>query len=514
MSLTDEMLPQTFFDFLQCAIHICGIFLLSAIIIPISLILVPIIGFLFYKLRAYFIASQRQIKRMESVTRSPVYGNIPSTLEGLSTIRAFTAAERFRDKFFAVQDSHTRVYFTFISSGRWLGIRLDMIGASLVTVIAFACVGLRGWLQLNPGLLGLLLSSLIGLIGLLQWAVRQSAEVETLMISTERIFEYAELEPEAPDVTKLKVPTDWPSSGEVEFQKMSLAYPILGKQQKKIVSKVEEKLKDDGIAVLLLENGAPTLNTLNHASVLKNITLSIKAGSKVGIVGRTGAGKSSLLQALFRLVEPFPKGCIKIDGIETSELGLNDLRSRITIIPQEPFCFGGTIRFNIDPFNVYTDLKIWNALESVSLKTKVNATPGQLEGILAENGSNWSVGERQLLCLARALLRTSKICVMDEATSSVDIKTDNLIQGMIRGEDGLFSHATVLTIAHRISTVIDYDKIMVLDEGRLVEFGHPWELLSKAEGDESAFFLRMVNEMGVEAKKELCEIAKKCYVEQ
>ncbi|KAJ3326580.1 Multidrug resistance-associated protein 5, partial [Kappamyces sp. JEL0680] len=213
--------------------------------------------------------------------------------------------------------------------------------------------------------------------------------------------------------------------------------------------------------------------------------------------------------ALFRVVEPSPAKSITIDGIAISDLGLDDLRSRISIIPQEPFCFKGTLRFNLDPFGRYSDEQLWSVLDAVELKSAVAGLAMQLDAPVEENGVNWSVGERQLICLARAILKNSKLIVMDEATSSVDPHTDQLIQKAIRSEDGLFADSTVLTIAHRLYTVIDYDLILVLDDGCVVECGSPTDLMTKDASDPQAWFVRMVDEMGPEAKEELLQLAQR-----
>jgi ATP-binding cassette subfamily C (CFTR/MRP) protein 4 len=303
------------------------------------------------------------------------------------------------------------------------------------------------------------------------------------MVSTERVFEYTVLPSEAAVETDVKPPVGWPTEGRLQIQNMSLAYP---------------NLKDPSSPL---------------PPVLKNITIDFDAGLKVGIVGRTGAGKSSFLQALFRIVEPTPEKSILIDGIATSDLGLKDLRSNLSIIPQEPFCFKGTLRFNLDPFNKHTDEQLWNVLEAVELKQTIESNSEKLETAVLENGSNWSVGERQLICLARAILRNTRFIVMDEATSNVDIRTDQLIQNAIRSEDGLFANATVLTIAHRLNTVIDYGKILVLEAGEVVEYGSPSDLLKKDPEDPTAWFLRMVNEMGEDAKQALMKLAQEKHVQ-
>ncbi|KAL5033223.1 hypothetical protein BDV3_000232 [Batrachochytrium dendrobatidis] len=479
IALMDEMLPWTFFDFLQCFFSIIGALVLSIIIIPYTLILMPFLAVIFIFLRKYFLATSRQIKRIEALTRSPVYSNIPSTLEGLSTIRAFGAQTRTQNQFFAIQNENTRIFFAFLSSSRWLGFRLDMLALVFLTIVAFAAVLLRGPLGLRSGLVGLMLTNILQLTGLLQWAVRQSAEVENLMVSPERVFEYAALPPEAPEKTSVVPSEHWPEHGDIKISNMSMTYPAMD-----------------------ASNEPPT-------RVLSDISIHFEPGVKVGIVGRTGAGKSSFLQALFRIVEPSPAGAIVIDGIKTSELGLMDLRSRISIIPQEPFCFKGTLRFNLDPFGRYTDDHLWSVLDAVELKPVVVSIGEKLDAPVSENGSNWSVGERQLICLARAILRDTRLIVMDEATSAVDMRTDQLIQRTIRSEGGLFSNATVLTIAHRLNTVIDYDKILVLDEGKVVEYGTPYALLDKDVSEPGAWFARMVAEMGSEAQDGLVSIANK-----
>ncbi|KAI8822919.1 P-loop containing nucleoside triphosphate hydrolase protein [Fimicolochytrium jonesii] len=480
INLLDEMLPQTFFDFIQCAFMVVGTLVISVVVIPYLLVLVPFIALAFYFLRTAYIETSRQIKRIEAVTRSPVYSSFPSTIEGLSTVRAFSAERQFEDRFVNLQNDNTSKYFMFLSCARWLGFRLDVGSALFLAVIAFAAVGLRDSMGLRPGLIGLLLSYVLQLTGLLQWCVRQSAEVENYMVSVERVLEYTDLPPEETEedikrsravhaATNGQPPESWPSGGEVKLSGMSLTYPGTAKP------------------------------------VLRGITKTIPAGTKVGIVGRTGAGKSSFLQALFRIVNPTPEGCVVIDGIKTSDVCLQDLRSRISIIPQEPFCFKGNLRFNVDPFGTVPDDVIWKVLGVVELKDRVANGPGKLDAEVAENGGNWSVGERQLICLARAILRNTKLIVMDEATSAVDLRTDALLQSAIR--DGMFADATVLTIAHRLNTVIDYDHIMVLDDGCLVESGTPFELLAKDASVEDAWFARMVEDMGEDARAHLRKVA-------
>jgi ATP-binding cassette subfamily C (CFTR/MRP) protein 4 len=473
INLMDEMLPQVFFNFVQCLFISISCIVVAGAYIPVFLFLVPILCVFFLYLRRFYMKSSRQIKRIESTTRSPVYSSFPSTLEGLSIIRAFSAEDRFLSRFYHIQDENSRIFFSFLSSSRWLGFRLDLLSSCLVSMFTFASVYLSD--TIPAGSAGLLLSYLMQLTGLLQWCVRQSAELENLMISAERVYEYSRLPSEAPASTEIIPPENWPANGKLELKNMSLAYPNF-------------EIPD--------EKSEP---------ILKDLTITFEPGMKIGIVGRTGAGKSSFLQALFRIVEPSPSKSIIIDGIPTSDIGLFDLRSRLSIIPQEPFCFKGTIRFNLDPFNQFADDELWTVLDAVELKGSLMASADKLESEVTENGANWSVGERQLICLARAILRNSRLIVMDEATSSVDVHTDQLIQKAIR--TGLFSNSTVLTIAHRLNTVIDYDRILVLDRGQIVEYGVPSEMLKKDIADPTAWFARMVSEMGLEAQVVLTRMA-------
>ncbi|KAJ3122663.1 Multidrug resistance-associated protein 4 [Physocladia obscura] len=473
INLADEMLPLTFFDFAQCSFLICGTFAVAIAIVPYVLVTVPIIAFVFVYLLRYYLATSRQIKRIESVTRSPIYATVPSTLEGLSTIRAYGSESRFSSEFMGIQNNNTRIFFCYLSSARWLGLRLDVLSAFFLGLISIGSAALKGpagvSIGINSGTVGLLLTYSLQLVGTLQWAVRQSAEVENQMVSIERILEYTTLESEAPEITDIVPKDSWPSSGEIKISHMSMAYPTVpGKQ------------------------------------ILDDISVIIPGGMKVGVVGRTGAGKSSLLQVLFRLVEPTPANSIVLDDLPTSEVGLYHLRSRISIIPQEPFCFKGTLRYNLDPFGIYQDSELWNALDSVELKSSVELMAEKLESPVAENGSNWSVGERQLICLARAILRNSKLIVLDEATSAVDMRTDALVQRAIRSSTGLFASSTVLCIAHRLQTIIDFDRVLVLDYGKVVEYGPPHVLLQKdAEKDSGAWFARMVAQMGDDTQNQL-----------
>uniref|UniRef100_A0A4W6DND0 Multidrug resistance-associated protein 4 n=1 Tax=Lates calcarifer TaxID=8187 RepID=A0A4W6DND0_LATCA len=461
----DSNLPWTFVDFIQVFLQILGVIAVSASVIP--WILIPVLPLLliFLYLRRYFLQTSRDIKRLESTTRSPVFSHLSSSLQGLWTIRAFGAEERFQKAFDAHQDLHSAAWFLFLTTSRWFAVRLDGICSIFVTIVTFGCLLLRD--QLDAGSVGLALTYSITLMGMFQWGVRQSAEVENMMTSVERVVEYTELENEAPWETQKRPPPDWPSKGLVTFDHINFSY------------------------------------SSNGPLVLQDLKAMFRPKEKVGIVGRTGAGKSSLVSALFRLAEP--QGKIYIDGVLTSEIGLHDLRQKMSIIPQDPVLFTGSMRKNLDPFNQHTDEELWNALQEVQLKSVVEELPGKLETVLAESGSNFSVGQRQLVCLARAILRKNRILIIDEATANVDPRTDELIQKTIRDK---FRECTVLTIAHRLNTIIDSDRILVLDAGKIHAYDEPYTLLQ----DPECVFYKMVQQTGKQEAAALLEAAKQVSI--
>uniref|UniRef100_A0A8D0DF89 Cystic fibrosis transmembrane conductance regulator n=1 Tax=Sander lucioperca TaxID=283035 RepID=A0A8D0DF89_SANLU len=460
----DSMLPWTFADFIQVFLQIVGTIAVSVSVIP--WILIPVVPLLlvFLFLRRYFLQTSRNIKRLEATTRSPVFSHLSSSLQGLWTIRAFGAEERFQQAFDAHQDLHSAAWFLFLTTSRWFAVRLDGLCAIFVTVATFGCLLLRD--QLDAGSVGLSLTYSVTLMGMFQWGVRQSTELENMMTSVERVVEYTELESEAPWETQKRPPPDWPRKGLVTFDQVSFSYSTEG------------------------------------PLVLQSLKAMFRPKEKVGIVGRTGAGKSSLVSALFRLAEP--QGKIYIDGVLTSEIGLHDLRQKMSIIPQDPVLFTGSMRKNLDPFNHHTDEDLWKALEEVQLKSVVEELPGKLETVLAESGSNFSVGQRQLVCLARAILRKNRILVIDEATANVDPRTDELIQKTIRDK---FRECTVLTIAHRLNTIIDSDRILVLDAGKIHAYDEPYTLLQDPDG----IFYKMVQQTGKQEAAALLEAAQQVY---
>lgn len=325
------------------------------------------------------------------------------------------------------------------------------------------------------GNVGLAITQAMGMTGMVQWGMRQSAELENNMTAVERVIEYHSVDPEdeleAP--IEKKPPPEWPQKGRIQFDKISLRY----------------------------------FPDPNAELVLKELEFEILPMEKVGIVGRTGAGKSSLINALFRL--SYNDGSIVIDHRDTKHMGLHDLRTKISIIPQEPVLFSGTMRYNLDPFEEYSDDKLWSALEEVKLKELIMELPHGLQSRIYEGGSNFSVGQRQLVCLARAILRENRVLVLDEATANVDPQTDNLIQATIRTK---FAECTILTIAHRLHTVMDCDKVLVMDAGKAVEFGAPYELIMDTNGPR--MFNGMVNEGGRGVYDTLFKVAKQAYDER
>ncbi|EXJ79067.1 ATPase [Capronia epimyces CBS 606.96] len=418
---------------------------------------------LFVFAASYYRSSAREIKRHEAVLRSTVFARFSESINGVASIRAYGLQKYFVSRVRDAIDQMDSAYFLTFANQRWLSTRLDAIGNLLVFVTGILVVTDR--FNVNPSTAGLVLSYILAIVQMLQFTVRQLAEVENNMNATERLHYYGtELEQEAP--LKLRdVPDSWPDQGAILFNKVEMRY-------------------------------RPELPL-----VLKGLDFQIAGGERIGIVGRTGAGKSSIMSALFRLTE-LSGGQIKIDGIDIASVGLYDLRSRLAIIPQDPTLFRGTIRSNLDPFRQHSDLELWGALRKADLvgeemsptgteknarpqttetaatsTSNVNAAPGpgriQLDSPVEDEGLNFSLGQRQLMALARALVRNSQIIICDEATSSVDFETDEKIQRTMRTA---FAGKTVLCIAHRLKTIINYDRICVMDQGRIAELDTPLRL--------------------------------------
>ncbi|KAM6105939.1 LOW QUALITY PROTEIN: ATP-binding cassette sub-family C member 2 [Pterocles gutturalis] len=433
----DETIPMSFRTWLSCLMGIISTLLMICLATPFfALIIIPLSIFYYFVLR-FYVSTSRQLRRLDSVTRSPIYSHFGETVSGLSVIRAYGHQERFLQQNESTMDINQKSVYSWIISNRWLAIRLEFVGSLVVFFSALLAVIAKGTLE--AGIVGLSVSSALNVTQTLNWLVRTSSELETNIVAVERVHEYTKVKNEALWVTERRPPRGWPSKGEIQFVDYKVRY-------------------------------RPELEL-----VLQGITCNIGSTEKVGIVGRTGAGKSSLTNCLFRVLEA-AGGTIFIDEVDIATIGLHDLRQNLTIIPQDPVLFTGTLRMNLDPFDEYTDEEVWKALELAHLKTYMKDLPEGLLHLVSEGGENLSVGQRQLLCLARALLRKAKILILDEATAAVDLETDHLIQTTIRSE---FADCTVLTIAHRLHTIMDSNRVMVLQAGRIVEFDSPEELLKK-----------------------------------
>uniref|UniRef100_A0A8C3LZ34 Canalicular multispecific organic anion transporter 2 n=1 Tax=Chrysolophus pictus TaxID=9089 RepID=A0A8C3LZ34_CHRPC len=415
----DEVIPPTILMFLGTFFNSLSTIIVIIASTPLFTVVIIPLAVLYFFVQRFYVATSRQLKRLESVSRSPIYSHFSETISGTSIIRAYQREESFIAISDQKVDENQKSYYPSIMSNRWLGIRVEFVGNCIVLFAAlFAVIGKS---SLNAGLVGLSVSYALQVTLALNWMVRTTSDLETNIVAVERIKEYSETETEV---------SYWKSS-------MFTNLPVHTGDQE-------------------LRNGRS------------------EESCGIGIVGRTGAGKSSMTLCLFRILEAV-KGEIRIDGVRISEIGLHDLRSRLTIIPQDPVLFSGTLRMNLDPFNKYSDEEVWKALELSHLKRFVSSQPSMLEFECSEGGENLSVGQRQLVCLARALLRKTRVLILDEATAAIDLETDDLIQMTIRTQ---FEDCTVLTIAHRLNTIMDYTRILVLDNGTIAEFDTPTNLIA------------------------------------
>ncbi|NXR21902.1 MRP2 protein, partial [Cinclus mexicanus] len=434
----DETIPMSFRSWLSCFMAIISTLIVICLATPFfAVVIVPLSIFYYFVLR-FYISTSRQLRRLDSVTRSPIYSHFGETVSGLSVIRAYGHQERFLKHNEITMDINQKSVYSWIISNRWLAIRLEFVGSLVVFFSALLAVIAKGTLE--GGIVGLSVSSALNVTQTLNWLVRTSSELETNIVAVERVHEYMTVKNET----------------------------VLGDGKGRKAHQTK------------MERICPVFDS--------PVSWSKKLLPQVGVVGRTGAGKSSLTNCLFRVLEA-AGGKIIIDDVDIATIGLHDLRNNLTIIPQDPVLFTGTLRMNLDPFDQYSDEEVWKSLELAHLKTYVQGLPEGLLHLVSEGGENLSVGQRQLVCLARALLRKAKILILDEATAAVDLETDNLIQTTIRSE---FADCTVLTIAHRLHTIMDSNRVMVLQAGQIVEFDSPEKLLMK-----DGIFSAMAKDAGI-----------------
>ncbi|CAA7016302.1 unnamed protein product [Microthlaspi erraticum] len=449
-SAVDLEIPSQFGSVAITVIQLTGIIgVMSQVSWLVFLVFIPVVAASIW-LQRYYIAAARELSRLVGVCKAPLIQHFAETISGSTTIRSFSQESRFRNDNMRLSDGYSRPKFYSAGAMEWLCFRLDVLSSltfafSLVFLISIP-TGV-----IDPSLAGLAVTYGLSLNTLQAWLIWTLCNLENKIISVERILQYASVPSEPPLVIESNRPEQsWPSRGEVDIRDLQVRY-------------------------------APHMPL-----VLRGITCTFKGGLRTGIVGRTGSGKSTLIQTLFRIVEP-SAGEIMIDGVNILTIGLHDLRLRLSIIPQDPTMFEGTVRSNLDPLEEYTDDQIWEALDKCQLGDEVRKKEQKLDSSVSENGENWSMGQRQLVCLGRVLLKRSKILVLDEATASVDTATDNLIQKTLREH---FADCTVITIAHRISSVIDSDMVLLLSNGIIEEYDSPVRLLE----DKSSSFSKLVSE--------------------
>ncbi|XP_077138016.1 ATP-binding cassette sub-family C member 10 isoform X1 [Ranitomeya variabilis] len=450
----DDFLPFILNIFLANVFGLLGMLVMISYGLPLILPVLLPLAVLYYYMQRFYRHTSRELKRLHSITLSPIYSHFSETLTGLSTIRATRHADRFAEECESRMELNQRCLFSSNSAVQWLDIRLQMIGVMVVTAIAIIALIQHQRSSGDPGLVGLSLSYALSITGLLSGLITSFTQMEAMMVSVERAEEYSTTITSEPTRGSVTVQPDWPERGHIEFRRATLCY-------------------------------RPGLS-----NALDGVSFTIRAGEKIGVVGRTGSGKSTLFLALFRMME-MNSGSILIDDVSIQELSLDVLRSRLAIIPQDAFLLTGSVRQNLDPLSYHTDAELLDVLEQCHLTEQVSRMGG-LDSDVGERGKNFSLGQRQLVCLARALLTNAKILCIDEATASVDHQTDHLLQGTIREK---FWERTVLTIAHRLHTIMDSDRVLVMHAGKVAEFDSPAILSS----NKNSHFYRLIHSANLEA---------------
>uniref|UniRef100_A0A671Q906 ATP-binding cassette sub-family C member 9-like n=1 Tax=Sinocyclocheilus anshuiensis TaxID=1608454 RepID=A0A671Q906_9TELE len=446
-NIIDQHIPPTLESLTRSTLLCLSAIGVIAFVTPAFLIALVPLAVAFYFIQKYFRVASKDLQDLDDSTQLPLLCHFSETAEGLTTIRAFRHEARFKQRMLELTDTNNTAYLFLSAANRWLEVRTDYLGAVIVLTAAVAAI----WSTSQSGLVGLGLTYALTVTNYLNWVVRNLADLEVQMAAVKKVNSFLSTESEnyegSMDVSQ--VPEDWPQHGEIKIHDLCVRYDTMLKP------------------------------------VLKHVNAHINPGQKVGICGRTGSGKSSLSLAFFNMVDVF-EGKIVIDGIDICKLPLQTLRSRLSIILQDPVLFSGSIRLNLDPERTCTDDRLWEALEIAQLKNMVKALPGGLDAVVTEGGENFSVGQRQLFCLARAFVRKSSILIMDEATASIDMATENILQKVVMTA---FADRTVVTIAHRVHTILTADLVIVMKRGSIMEYGKP-EILMEQEDSLFASFVK------------------------
>uniref|UniRef100_A0A8C6Q259 ATP-binding cassette, sub-family C (CFTR/MRP), member 9 n=1 Tax=Nothobranchius furzeri TaxID=105023 RepID=A0A8C6Q259_NOTFU len=450
-NIIDQHIPPTLESLTRSTLLCLSAIGVIASITPTFLIALVPLAVAFYFIQKYFRVASKDLQDLDDSTQLPLLCHFSETAEGLTTIRAFRHEARFKQRMLELTDTNNTAYLFLSAANRWLEVRTDYLGAVIVLTAAVASIlsFQYGYPLANVGLVGLGLTYALTVTNYLNWVVRNLADLEVQMAAVKKVNSFLSTESENYEgsMDSSQVPENWPHDGEIKIHDLCVRYDPMLKP------------------------------------VLKHVSAYIKPGQKVGICGRTGSGKSSLSLAFFNMVDIF-EGKIVIDGIDICKLPLQTLRSRLSIILQDPVLFSGSIRFNLDPERTCTDDRLWEALEIAQLKNMVKALPGGLDAMVTEGGENFSVGQRQLFCLARAFVRKSSILIMDEATASIDMATENILQKVVMTA---FSDRTVVTIAHRVHTILTADLVIVMKRGVILESGTPDALLEQEDGMFASF---------------------------
>ncbi|KAI8897614.1 P-loop containing nucleoside triphosphate hydrolase protein, partial [Globomyces pollinis-pini] len=449
VNILDTLLPQSIRITLSSSSNAISNLILIIVYLPSFSIPALAILFAMYQIQRFYMATARELKRINLISLSPCMSYLSETLNGYLTIRTFNKSKMFESEYQSLLDTSNKSAYLIIIIQRWLELRLELLNSTILLFVTLLAVSLQH--KMSPSIIGILVTYSIQITQMFTWVVNNIIMTENYFSSTERMLVYTNDLVKKSDQVHV-VPENWPTQGKIVADAMSLRY--------------DTKLP----------------------AVLDKISFEISPGEAIAVVGRTGAGKSSLFNCFLRLFE-LENGSLIIDDLDISTITAKRLREGLSVIPQEPILFSGTLRFNIDPIGQYEDKQIWDVLDSCSLREYVNQLPQALESEIEADGSNWSMGHRQLVCLARAMLKNSKIVLLDEATASMDFQTDRIIQNVIRTQ---FKDSTVITIAHRLDTIVDYDKIMVLSFGKVVEFDTPTNLMKNSSSD----FYQMVVESG------------------